>query len=682
MPVASARPLPPLAAATEPAQATQQRIFLPLIRAGGTAQTQRSTRGLIDAALAAGTITRETALLLKAQAVLDDPALPAAYRGSVTGDDSAAMMREVRIALPTLSAGAQARLRPYLLPPSASDSWYARSVMGGQAPSASVQALAAAPLTWQTLNTANGKAKIWYHPENTGDAARAQQIAGEIDGRIWSKLAGLFERELPDDCGAGCVEGGGDGRLDIYLVDRGWSRAGSCCDFRTGHVELGTNSDNVWLVRMIAAVWLDTVPVADPEEYGWMVVAMQMYAVHHVYPTANDEHRWAERFLNDPRIPLEQQSFGAYLLFFEAMVGRSNVVAAMLRNAMNPDSLAALDKAIEPGLVDFWRSFALYNWNDGPVKAYFQEDQLVHGARLRQELTINSPGETEYPIEILHLAAQYNMFHVGGNIRQITFTNPIARDAIAGGHVWALLYLDGGKTMVIEDWQETARRVFCRDNPEENVTSVVLIVSNGNWKDREAVIAPGNGIIEADANCGATDNTLQWSLVENAQTPGFERSVREQASVQVRLRYDAESGQYLDDGSTYSFSGSSSTSQIDANGVGFRGTGTSTGSGAIVAGGGSIGAHIEDGSPRHFVLGIQLSYRHQGTITYLPSGATETVSSEGVATLTCAEKPEYGDQLYGRETTAGNFSMSCTLSTARDGVTSLITVSGSISISP
>jgi hypothetical protein len=49
-----------------------------MLRASGPAQPQRSTRELIDAALAAGTITRETALLYKAQAVRDDPALPAA----------------------------------------------------------------------------------------------------------------------------------------------------------------------------------------------------------------------------------------------------------------------------------------------------------------------------------------------------------------------------------------------------------------------------------------------------------------------------------------------------------------------------------------------------------------------------------------------------------------------------
>jgi hypothetical protein len=355
----------------------------------------------------------------------------------------------------------------------------------------------------------------------------------------------------------------------------------------------------------------------------------------------------------------------------------------MLKHTMQPDSLDALDEALENDLVSRWRGFALFNWNDGPVKAYVQQDQLVHGAELRHELSLNSPGETAYAIDIPHLAAQYAMFHFGGNVRKITFTNPIARDAIAGGHVWALLYLDGGNTMVIEDWQDTARRVFCRDNPEENITSVVLIFSNGNWKDRQAVMKPDDGMIETEAQCGAdASGTISWNFEEDTQSPGFERSVQEQATVQVRLRYDAETGQYVDDGSTYSFSGSSTMQQIDANGVGFRGSGTSTGSGPIVSSGGGIGAHIEEGEPRHIVIGIQLPYRHQGTMTYLPSGATEPVSSEGVATLTCAEQPEYGDQLHGRATSEGGFDMNCTLNINQNGVRSLITVTGSIAIRP
>jgi hypothetical protein len=676
MPNASAQPTRLAAHNTRPAQAARHIVHLPLVRTGDIAL--RPTNELIDAALEAGTITRETALLYKAQAVLDDPALPAAYRGSGAGDESAAMM-----ATRTLSADMQARLQPYLLPPSAPESWYARNVMAGQAQQAGRSALAATPLSWQTVNTGNGKAKIWYHPESAGAAARAQQIAGEIDGRIWQKLAELFGRELPADCGASCVEGGGDGRLDIYLVNRGWNSGGSCCDFQTGHIELGTSSDNVWLARMIAAVWLDTVPVADVEEYGWMVVAMQAYAVHHVYPTNNYEHRWAERFLKQPGTSLEKQSYGAYLLFFDMMADRNNIVAGMLDQAMNPNSLAALDKAMENLLVERWSEFALHNWNTHPMDAYLTEDDLRPGAEVTHNYSIPAPGTYPYPIEVPHLAAHYVVYQgLDDTVRKVTFTNPIARDAVAGGHVWAIVN-EGEDNLTIEDWSETARRTFCRDNPGENINGVVLIISNGNWQDRQAVMKTDNGLVEAEAQCGAdASGTISWSFEEDTQSPGFERTVQEQATVQVRLRYDAETGQYVDDGSTYSFSGSSTMQQIDANGVGFRGSGTSTGSGPIASNGGGIGAHIEEGEPRHIVIGIQLPYRHQGTMTYLPSGATEPVSSEGVATLTCAEQPEYGDQLHGRATSEGGFDMSCTLNINQNGVRSLTTVTGSISIRP
>jgi hypothetical protein len=124
-------------------------------------------------------------------------------------------MDDVRQDYATVSSTTQGKLRPYLLSPSSGESWYAQKVMSGQGIRAAVD-----PLTRQTITTTNGKVKIWYYPELAGQAGRAQRIAAEIDRHMWGKLTELFGRDLPQACGAGCAEGGGDERLDVYMIDR------------------------------------------------------------------------------------------------------------------------------------------------------------------------------------------------------------------------------------------------------------------------------------------------------------------------------------------------------------------------------------------------------------------------------------------------------------------------------
>src|SRR5690606_4388601 len=74
--------------------------------------------------------------------------------------------------------------------------------------------------TWHTVVTANDKVKVWYR--YPGDDARATAIAAELDRHVWGSLTGLMREPLPD-CGATCPEGGGDTRIDIYLVHIGRS---------------------------------------------------------------------------------------------------------------------------------------------------------------------------------------------------------------------------------------------------------------------------------------------------------------------------------------------------------------------------------------------------------------------------------------------------------------------------
>jgi hypothetical protein len=90
---------------------------------------------------------------------------------------------------------------------------------------------------------------------------------------------------------------------------------------------------------------VDSIPVADEAEYGWLKYATSAYAMQYVYPTANEEHPWAEDYLNRPSLPLEKFGPEAYLFFFAAdmhVTGRQ-LVRRVFENAANPNSLAALN---------------------------------------------------------------------------------------------------------------------------------------------------------------------------------------------------------------------------------------------------------------------------------------------------------------------------------------------------
>jgi hypothetical protein len=169
---------------------------------------------------------------------------------------------------------------------------------------------------------------------------------------------------------------------------------------------------------------------------------------------------------------------------------------------------------------------------------------------------------------------------------------------------------------------------------------------------------------------------MSWQFTEKINTTNYIKDESTQATVQVRLRYDEELGQYLDDGSTYSYGSTiHQESYSPSNNVKSIGDASESGSGSIAGKGGSIAGYIEDGAPRMFGLGITLSYLATGTTTQTPGG-TETSTWTGAAQLTCEDIHD----LLGKETTTGTFDMTCTLTISQSGVNATTTVTGVLTV--
>jgi hypothetical protein len=211
-----------------------------VVKAIGPDSTRASSSGLtvtlaeayaqdkIAAALAAGTIDNETSLLYRAYAVWADSRLPDAYVGAGSLPEDNLLFAEIRRDFQRLSAAAQTQLRPFLVRPAdASSVWNLGQKASAFAKSSRVQAPAAASASdcqgnqsgaWFSTHSATAEVRVWAICR--GDPAMDLESHALVDkalatmSAIYGPMTGLMGKPLTDS-------EGGDGAIDIYIVDDG-----------------------------------------------------------------------------------------------------------------------------------------------------------------------------------------------------------------------------------------------------------------------------------------------------------------------------------------------------------------------------------------------------------------------------------------------------------------------------
>src|SRR4051812_40653316 len=170
------------------------------------------TRDLVDQAVAAGKLSPEQGLVYRVFAAFGDRRLPAAYAGDDTAHEDT-VMREVAESLPKLSSAQRRQVQPFFTPPAARVSGASASAKS----SCSTTKFAARG--WRSVAQSDGHVRVWWHESNQRRfAARARTMLAEAD-ESWRKLWPVFGRDPVGDEGQRCFHGG-DGKLDIYLVNR------------------------------------------------------------------------------------------------------------------------------------------------------------------------------------------------------------------------------------------------------------------------------------------------------------------------------------------------------------------------------------------------------------------------------------------------------------------------------
>jgi hypothetical protein len=318
---------------------------------------------LIDEALAAKTISEETAHKYRVFAGFGDSRLPQQYRGRDAGTELPDEVRKVSNLLKTFSPQTQADLAPFFMRPEEPGSWITLSTLADEpasppgaslgnginslfriarlatplrvassmrlAPAASGERVRSTiptqpPISWKTFTAVNGKAKVWAQDRYPGDAAKAESLAHELSRHIWKSLTTLMKQEPASD--ATVARNGGDGAFDFYLV-----HAPMVPDKETGKLKKKFEGETAHVPEEPACgprryILLDSrQPIGSETSPGMLSTAAHelMHAIVLAYPPMENEGcgdhwimeasaTWAEHFVY-PRANAEHVWLDSYL---------------------------------------------------------------------------------------------------------------------------------------------------------------------------------------------------------------------------------------------------------------------------------------------------------------------------------------------------------------------------------
>lgn len=186
---------------------------------------------------------------------------------------------------------------------------------------------------------------------------------------------------------------------------------------------------------------------------------------------------------------VESLRYGAWLFFYSASIDLGdNIVKDVWERARRPgrDGIFAVDETIP--LVEHFARYTVRNWNrdltpqQWPYKNETRDKTFPADPKPYPvvEVKFDRPGTRELTEPVANLAARYYTFTFADPLRKITFQNLLIDNPNA--HVWAIQEI-GGQWKEPEDWTKETEKVLCRDIPEENVTKLVLVMSNSSILD-------------------------------------------------------------------------------------------------------------------------------------------------------------------------------------------------------
>lgn len=482
----------------------------------------------IDAALSSGAIDLATAIVYKMFATFRDVRLPAQYQGNDNGQAESDAFDLAHAHWSTLSDAVKETLEPFLVPPAYAGSW-AVAATALRAALARPQSLALPICRQPTLDpnwaakpaTQNGRVKVWYDTRIAGANTKADMLLTEFETKIWPTLIDTVGMKAPLSDGAltGC--NGGDGRLDVYLVDMAVHGQTGTDLGETFSVQPATRQHPAFILInrtladdemkaaaahefMHASQWAYPVAATALSSYRWLKEASAQWGIDGVYgSTLQIEQRKAPPYMDSPDLSLESEEkgmnrvYGSYLFFqFLARTVRPGVIADVWNTtASQAEQVMAVDKGIPGGFKEQWPKFAKLLWNQDPVNTNSFEgwDGLTLAPTVRgggiTNINLGGQGGATQILNgnIKHLATHYYHLRVNDpNVRALSFFNhfyaiaPVPETAVTT----QVFFKKQGSIWQYEHWSDEGlkegAKQFCLDLVAERVEEIVIAVSNAH----------------------------------------------------------------------------------------------------------------------------------------------------------------------------------------------------------
>jgi hypothetical protein len=496
-----------------------------------------SAASLIDEAQANHSIDADTALIYKTFAFYGDDRLPQEYRGDPRLEMPESALNEAHNALSSMPAEKQALLAPYFIPPAYVGSWTDR--IDGTGSNAGPAAAPPEELKLDWSSVAGEHIRVWYSTDDWPDCSyggctplwgkgMADLIVAQ-EQHVWGDLTTLMGRSPLSD--EQLPYGGGDGKLDIFLVVMGGGTFGRTttisggCQHKSAYIEINQQKSPAEILSAFAHELMHAVQFAfspaNCADMDWWSEATANFAIEYVYHDFNVEHRWSRQYLFTSERPIEEEeglyqfgsglaetptrAYGTYVFpwFIQFDQGDPEMVRRSWENSESQgDSLKAINGALSGGFKERWPDFAVQNWNaNGEPMVndfshdYGRYDRLVEGNWLQhhdepdQRVEMNGMTRQTYKItqDVPHLSQIYRWYEFKDeNVKQVGFFNEFPSDSDGNVRLQAMVKI-AGQDWKLEDWSKDDFHSFCRTRSEENIEELVIVVSNATYDDRDDV---------------------------------------------------------------------------------------------------------------------------------------------------------------------------------------------------
>ncbi|HTE61229.1 MAG TPA: hypothetical protein VK631_12830 [Solirubrobacteraceae bacterium] len=462
------------------------------------ADASKTSAALIEADRAAGKLSAEQALLYRSYAVLGDARLPARYRGDATAEEDDGALRELANAWPDLSKSTQRALS-------------ARGARGKAKARASQEDERGPCLTemfivsrkWKGIRTAGGKVRLHWPEDELERGKDAVQLAQDV-AHAYALFKGVMGREPLSDGKSPCPHGE-DGALDIYLMDvvsaagltipadlRQWTSDFECNGFPSFIVADWSTSFTMrfTLAHELFHAFQNAFPYKGRcTDYTGFDEASANWAAHAAFPEDDSEHFFDFMMGSATGDSVDDRGYHGwpFVLWMAKTFGERSIRTAyeQFRSKLRAPGIDTAIGGFRSHLLDFVK----HGWNQDPFATFKQWDRFENPAMKHfvpiPETHLFLAGQasrTGYvPASLYGRARDYNRYRITDEkVRELAFRNPLAGNP--DFRVGALLTFADGSTR-FDDWSGKDRVAFCRDNPAENVVSLVVMYGSSRVDD-------------------------------------------------------------------------------------------------------------------------------------------------------------------------------------------------------